>query len=137
LFLGRSKNSLLSPIRCRYWSTNSSSWLLWRFSQIYWVYWLIKFHLKLTFEYLWRTFGFESPCETVHFQKIRLLFHKVENDICLAMVKTTTCIIKNVFSSSIDPFRHFIYRLPNGKKTKNFFWNITMKLSPIDLYYQY
>jgi hypothetical protein len=31
------------------------------------------------------TFGFENPCETVHFQKIRLLLHKVENDICLAM----------------------------------------------------
>jgi hypothetical protein len=33
-----------------------------------------------------RTFGFDDPCESVHFEKIRLLFHKVENDICIAMV---------------------------------------------------
>ncbi|CAF0807914.1 unnamed protein product [Adineta ricciae] len=31
------------------------------------------------------TFGFEDPCESVHFQKTRLLFHKVEQDICIAM----------------------------------------------------
>ncbi|CAF3916666.1 unnamed protein product [Rotaria sp. Silwood1] len=31
------------------------------------------------------TFGFDDPCETVHFQKTRLLFHKIENDICIAM----------------------------------------------------
>jgi hypothetical protein len=34
-----------------------------------------------------RTFGFDQPCESVHFEKSRLLFHKVENDICIAMVK--------------------------------------------------
>ncbi|CAF4313750.1 unnamed protein product, partial [Rotaria sordida] len=31
------------------------------------------------------TFGFDDPCDSVHFQKTRLLFHKVENDICIAM----------------------------------------------------
>jgi len=31
------------------------------------------------------TFGFDDPCDSVHFQKTRLLFHKVEQDICLAM----------------------------------------------------
>ncbi|CAF3176587.1 unnamed protein product [Rotaria sp. Silwood2] len=31
------------------------------------------------------TFGFDESFETVHFQKTRLLFHKVENDTCIAM----------------------------------------------------
>jgi hypothetical protein len=36
---------------------------------------------------MFRTFGFDDACETVHFQKTRLLFNKVENDICVAMVR--------------------------------------------------
>lgn len=31
------------------------------------------------------TFGFEDSCESVHFEKTRLLFHKVENEIYIAM----------------------------------------------------
>ncbi|CAF1078394.1 unnamed protein product [Adineta steineri] len=31
------------------------------------------------------TFAFDDPCESIHFQKSRLLFYQVENDICLAM----------------------------------------------------
>ncbi|CAF4700724.1 unnamed protein product [Rotaria socialis] len=31
------------------------------------------------------TFGFDDPCDSVHFQKTRLLFYKIENDICIAM----------------------------------------------------
>ncbi|CAF3062198.1 unnamed protein product [Rotaria socialis] len=31
------------------------------------------------------TFAFNDPCDCVHFQKTRLLFYQVENDICIAM----------------------------------------------------
>ncbi|CAF1498530.1 unnamed protein product, partial [Didymodactylos carnosus] len=31
------------------------------------------------------TFGLDGPCETVHFQKTRLVFHKAEDDIFIAM----------------------------------------------------
>jgi hypothetical protein len=31
------------------------------------------------------TFGFDEPCECVHFEKTRLIFHKIENDISIAM----------------------------------------------------
>jgi len=50
---------------------------------------MIWFFLYLNNVFLIRTFGFDDPCESVHFQKSRFLFHKVENDFYIAMVRKT------------------------------------------------
>ena len=87
--LGESKDPLLLSCTCRSRSTNSSNWLLWRFSEIYWVR-LAFFSISDCHAIFFRTFGFDHPCESVHFQKTRLLFYQAENDLCLAMVRSCT-----------------------------------------------
>lgn len=86
--LGSEKDSLLLSRRCEHWSTDSDSWLLWGSSEIHrvWDWIFLFFSLIVVSPSRWRTFGFDDPCDSVHFQKTRLLFHQVEADICLAMV---------------------------------------------------
>ncbi|CAF1140482.1 unnamed protein product [Adineta steineri] len=53
------------------------------------------------------TFAFDDPCESIHFQKSRLLFYQVENDICLAMLQYGT-MSTLIHQSSVDELRYIL-----------------------------
>ena len=129
--IGRTKDSLLLSTRYWYWSTNSYSGLFRRINEIYRVgNCSIVFSI---FDFVCRTFGFDDPCEIVHFEKTRLLIHPVERDIYFAMVKSNSLRKrkkKNFFS-----FRTFISLVLSERKTRNTWQNISMITSTIESCY--
>lgn len=132
--LGSTKDSLLLSSDCERGSTSENCRLLWRFSEIYWVRHRDQFGWQFYSIFLsnHRTFGFDEPCESVHFQKTRLLFYKAEHEICLAMVQHSNqiCLIRWVNTTRL--FRHCMFLWWNAEKKIQPWWNITMKISTIE-----